>query len=84
MDIDVSLQPAGTGTELRSAFDVQGSGQLKPIVDRLFERRATERTAQFAACLQKRFGASAPALAPPPVQSAGWWRQLWRRFFSRP
>jgi len=81
MDIDVSLQASGSGTELRSVFDVQGSGQLKPIVDRLFERRATERTAQFAECLQKRFGACA---APLPVQSAGWWRQLWRRFFSRP
>ena len=84
MDIEVSLQAAGTGTELRSVFDVQGSGQLKPIVDRLFERRATERTAQFAECLQKRFGDTAPALPSPPVQSAGWWRLLWGRFFSRP
>jgi hypothetical protein len=26
-------------------------------VDRLFEKRATERAAQFADCLQQRFGA---------------------------
>jgi carbon monoxide dehydrogenase subunit G len=57
MDIDVSLEKAANGTELRALFDVTGTGQLKPIVDRLFEKRATERAAQFAACLQKRFGA---------------------------
>jgi carbon monoxide dehydrogenase subunit G len=57
MDIDVSLEKAANGTELRALFDVTGTGQLKPIVDRLFEKRATERAAQFAECLQKRFGA---------------------------
>jgi carbon monoxide dehydrogenase subunit G len=55
MAIDVSLQPNGAYTELVSVFDVKGEGQLKPIVDRLFEKRATERSAQFAECLKKRF-----------------------------
>lgn len=78
MAIDVELEKSGTGTELRSIFDVTGTGQLKPIVDRLFEKRATERTAQFADCLGKRFGAEAPkgAAAPP---RAGWLTRLWRR-----
>ncbi len=67
MVIDVALEPAGRGTTLVSVFDVTGTGQLKPIVDRLFEKRATERTAQFADCLEKRFagGASGPQ-APEP------------------
>ena len=56
MLIDVSLAPSAGGTELVSVFDVKGDGPLKPVVDRLFERRATERTAQFAECLGKRFG----------------------------
>ena len=55
MAIDVSLQANGAQTELVSVFDVKGEGQLKPIVDRLFEKRATERSAQFAECLRKRF-----------------------------
>lgn len=55
MVIDVSLQANGAQTELVSVFDVKGEGQLKPIVDRLFEKRATERSAQFAECLKKRF-----------------------------
>ena len=58
MAIDVLLQPSASGTELVSVFDVNGEGPLKPIVDRLFEKRATERTAQFAECLQKRFSAA--------------------------
>ena len=57
MIIDVSLEKADNGTELRAHFDVTGTGPLKPVVDRLFEKRATERAAQFAECLQKRFGA---------------------------
>ena len=57
MTIDVSLEQTANGTELRALFDVAGTGQLKPIVDRLFEKRATERAAQFADCLQQRFGA---------------------------
>lgn len=79
MTIDVELEKSGTGTELRSVFDVTGTGQLKPIVDRLFERRATERTAQFAECLAKRFSAAPPAPLP---QRLSWWRRL-RRWLSR-
>lgn len=58
IDIDVSLQEIASGTELRARFNVTGTGQLKPIVDRLFEKRATERAAQFAGSLQQRFGAA--------------------------
>ena len=86
MTIDVSLEKTADGTELRGLFDVTGTGQLKPIVDRLFEKRATERAAQFADCLQKRFGAVPPAGAPAQVP-AGWLYRLWRRLagsFSRP
>jgi carbon monoxide dehydrogenase subunit G len=75
MAIDVSLKASGSATELHSVFNVKGEGPLKPIVDRLFERRATERTAQFAEALEKRFG-NVPA-APPPRE--GWARLLWRR-----
>jgi len=93
--IDVTLQATGSGTALRAVFDVAGEGQLKPIVDRLFERRATERTAQFAACLQKRFGADASNEAPeesrvlePPAQNPiaqlrRWLGARWRRLLGR-
>jgi carbon monoxide dehydrogenase subunit G len=60
MAIEVSLRANGAVTELASCFDVSGEGPLKPIVDRLFERRATERTAQFAECLGKRFSRPSP------------------------
>jgi carbon monoxide dehydrogenase subunit G len=81
MTIEVSLEKTANGTELRALFDVTGTGQLKPIVDRLFEKRATERAAQFADCLQKRFGAVPPAGAP--VQApAGWLSRLWRRLLE--
>ena len=53
--IDVSLEPSGDGTRMTSRFDVQGEGPLKPVVARLFEKRATERTAQFADTLAQRF-----------------------------
>ncbi|MBE0623201.1 MAG: hypothetical protein IH606_00185 [Burkholderiales bacterium] len=91
MAIDVSLQAGASGTELITVFDVKGEGQLKAIVDRLFERRATERTAQFADSLQQRFGAAAsrdaaaqicsgPGAARKPVgRIARWLRLLWRR-----
>lgn len=81
MDIEVSLEKAANGTELRALFDVTGTGQLKPIVDRLFERRATERAAQFADSLQKRFGAVPPAGAPAHAP-AGWLTRLWRRMLA--
>jgi len=78
MAIDVSLEKTADGTEMRALFDVTGTGQLKPIVDRLFDKRATERTAQFADCLQKRFGAVSAAKAPAQVR-AGWFVRIWWR-----
>ena len=82
MAIDVTLQASGSGTELLSLFDVKGEGQLKAIVDRLFERRATERTAQFADCRQQRFGAVSASKAPEQVRG-GWLVRLWRRLLGR-
>jgi uncharacterized protein len=85
MQIDVALRANGSGTELLTVFDVKGSGQLKGIVDSLFEKRATERTAQFADSLQSRFGAVSPspaaaqAAASPAPAPAGWLSRLWRR-----
>ena len=64
MAIDVTLQASGSATELHSLFNVKGEGPLKPVVDRLFERRATERTAQFAEALEKRFGGFSAASPP--------------------
>jgi len=61
MDIVVSLHETGSGTEMVSVFDVKGEGQMKPIVNRLFEKRATERSAQFAECLKKRFSGGSAA-----------------------
>lgn len=78
MDIDVSLELAANGTELRALFDVTGTGQLKPIVDRLFEKRATERAAQFADSLQQRFGA-VPAAGAAARIPAGWLNRCRRR-----
>jgi carbon monoxide dehydrogenase subunit G len=83
MAIDVTLRPSGSATELHSVFNVRGEGPLKPVVDRLFERRATERTAQFAEALARRFG-GVPS-APQPCE--GWLRRLLRRLrrlFSGP
>ena len=79
--IDVTLRATASGTELLSLFDVKGEGQLKAIVDRLFERRATERTAQFAESLQQRFGAVSAA-SPPAQIRAGWLVRLWRRLLG--
>jgi carbon monoxide dehydrogenase subunit G len=87
MAIDVTLRGTATGTELTSVFDVKGEGQLKAIVDRLFERRATERTAQFAECLGRRFGAAPPAAVPAAVPPASalwrWLARLWQRLLGR-
>lgn len=85
MAIDVTLQGTGSGTELLGLFDVKGEGPLKPIVDRLFERRATERAAQFAGCLEKRFGAAAQASAPAWPRAGAlkrWLARLWRAITS--
>jgi len=53
--IEVALEPSAEGTQMTSLFDVRGEGPLKPVVNRLFEKRATERTAQFAETLAQRF-----------------------------
>ena len=94
MAIDVTLQATESGTELLGLFDVKGEGQLKPIVNSLFERRASERAAQFADCLQKRFGAVSSGNAPaqfrggplPARNGAGrihrWLNRLWRRLLG--
>jgi carbon monoxide dehydrogenase subunit G len=91
MEIDIELRPAGPGTELLGLIKVSGQGQLKPVVDRLFEKRADERAAQFAASLEQRFGAVAPAGLSQPCReghhpaeaSAGstqrWLDRLWQR-----
>ena len=81
MTIDVSLEKTDSGTELRCLFDVAGTGQLKPIVDRLFEKRATERAAQFADCLQQRFGTLPPAGASAQVPGS-WLDRIWRRLLA--
>jgi carbon monoxide dehydrogenase subunit G len=88
MEIDVTLQETGAATELLALFNVKGEGQLKAIVDRLFERRATERAAQFAECLEKRFGAvpTTAGVVPPrgaatPVGAGrirAWLNRLWQ------
>jgi carbon monoxide dehydrogenase subunit G len=81
MAIDIRLQANGSTTELHSVFNVKGEGPLKPIVDRLFERRANQRTAQFAEALEKRFGAR----PSEPKLRESWLARVWRRlqrFFS--
>ena len=80
--IDVALEPSGGGTQMTALFDVKGEGPLKPVVDRLFEKRATERTAQFAATLAQRFSAAPPAPASAPKPQWSFCRWL-RRLFSR-
>jgi len=87
MEIDVTLRRTDSGTELHSLFKVVGEGPLKPVVDRLFERRATERTAQFAECLAQRFGADAPAESAPKLRAerdcAPTWSGRLRRWLAR-
>ena len=86
MTIDVALRASPAGTELTSVFDVKGEGQLKAVVDRLFERRATERTSQFAECLGRQFGAAAPCARAAEPQAGGLWQwlaRIWRRLFDR-
>lgn len=85
MEIDVALRGAGSGTELLGLLKVKGEGQLKSVVDSLFERRATERTAQFADCIGKRFGAPAAREVRAEPVAAGILerlRRLWRRFLG--
>jgi len=91
MEIDVALRGIAAGTELLGLIKVKGEGQLKAIVDSLFERRATERTAQFAASLEQRFGATTPRTGAkqPPAAEPGhmerfsrWLKQLWHKFLG--
>jgi carbon monoxide dehydrogenase subunit G len=81
IEIDVRLHATGLGTELASLFQVTGRGPLKPVVDRLFERRATERTAQFAQLLEARFG-GAPKSEAPTRSPEGRLTQLWRQLLG--
>jgi carbon monoxide dehydrogenase subunit G len=90
MEIDVALRDAGPVTELRAHFKVAGEGQLKAIVDRLFERRATERAAQFADCLEKHFGADASGaersrlgVGPAPAGARIGWIRRWLGWLRR-
>ncbi len=85
MEIDVALQGHASGTELVGLLKVAGEGPLKAVVNSLFERRATERTAQFAQTLEQRFGAAAPRKAAAPGEGGGilaWLRRLWQRLTS--
>jgi hypothetical protein len=100
MAIDVALQGTGTGTEITAVFEVAGEGPLKAIVDRLFERRATERAAEFAEILVQRFGEVSSSDAPrdelaetppqpvPAQDPTGsiwrWLYRLWQRFLGSP
>jgi carbon monoxide dehydrogenase subunit G len=96
IEIDVRLNSIASGTELATLFRVAGKGQLKPIVDRLFEKRATERAAQFAACLETRFGRDSSTAAQADSGTAplphgdwlgrigAWLRRLWRRIAGPP
>ncbi len=95
MEIDVALQANGSGTEMLGLIRVKGEGPLKPVVDSLFERRATERAAQFADQLTRRFGAVAPEGVPAPVAAvperargrvgriAPWLGRLWQRLIGK-
>jgi carbon monoxide dehydrogenase subunit G len=94
MEIDVTLRETDSGTEMLSLFKVKGEGQLKQVVDSLFERRASERTAQFADCLEKRFVGVSPtnAMAQVPTgpdvmhdwvgRLSHWLNRLWLRILG--
>lgn len=90
MEIEVTLQPSGAGTEMSGLVSVKGEGPLKPVVDSLFERRADERAAQFAGHLERRFGAVAAGVGPVPGAARGWMARFaawlagwWRRMVGR-
>ncbi len=81
IEIDVRLRAAGPGTELTGLVQVAGRGPLKPVVDRLFERRATERTAQFTQLLKARF-ADTPKSEAPMRSAEGPLARLWRKLLG--
>ncbi|MBN9461994.1 MAG: hypothetical protein J0H00_12320 [Burkholderiales bacterium] len=94
MEIDVALQESGSGTRMLGLIRVKGTGPLERVVDSLFEKRASERAAQFAEHLERRFGAlpreraAVPAGAAAPPRGIGqrigaWLRALWRRIAGR-
>ncbi|MBK9134259.1 MAG: SRPBCC family protein [Betaproteobacteria bacterium] len=71
MAFRVTLQANGEGCEMTGVVEVSGAGPLKPVVDRLFERRARERAAQFGLTLTERFrAAAAGGSAGPPATSS--------------
>lgn len=70
MAFQVTLEASGEGSEMTGVVEVSGEGPLKPVVDRLFERRARERAEQFGLTLAERFGAKAEASAEPVAASA--------------
>jgi carbon monoxide dehydrogenase subunit G len=82
VEVDVRLHASGRGTELVGLVRLSGRGPLKPVVDRLFERRATERTAQFAQLLEARFGGAPKSVTPAPTAD-GRLTQIWRRLLRR-
>jgi carbon monoxide dehydrogenase subunit G len=82
VEIDVRLRAVEQGTELAGSVQIAGRGPLKPVVDRLFERRATERTAQFAQLLEDRFGTAPRAELSKPV-ATGRLRRFWRMLLAR-
>ncbi len=73
MAFEVTLRASSAGSEMTGVVEVSGEGPLKPVVDRLFERRARERAELLGLTLAGRFGASAalpaaaPAAAPAPA-----------------
>ncbi|MFO1269353.1 MAG: SRPBCC domain-containing protein [Rubrivivax sp.] len=96
MAFEVTLKASGEGSEMTGVVEVSGEGPLKPVVDRLFERRARERAEQFGLTLAERFGATAsaaeeaaaPAAAqsPPALPISSPWQRLVRwlaRWFGR-
>lgn len=73
MAFQVTLKASAAGSEMTGVVEVSGEGPLKPVVDRLFERRARERAEQFGMTLAERFGAvagvGALAAAPPAMDA---------------
>jgi carbon monoxide dehydrogenase subunit G len=100
MAFRVTLEARGGGSEMTGVVEISGEGPLKPVVDRLFERRARERAEQFGLTLAERFGATAaaaaadaqaaqaaeaaPAAEPAPAPPLTPWQRFWRWLAGRP